>query len=464
MTIRTRFAPSPTGFLHIGSARTALFNWAFAKHHAGQFILRIEDTDRERSTDESIEAILVGMQWLQLDSDEPITYQMDRIERYNEVALSLVERGDAYFCNCSKERLTKLRETQMANQQKPRYDGLCRLKNLAPDPDCVIRFKTPQQGQVTFKDQVHGEITVNNDELDDVVLIRSDGIPTYNFSVVVDDLDMFITHVIRGDDHINNTPRQINIIKALDGTIPVYAHVPMILGPDGKRLSKRHGAVSVMQYHEDGFVADAMINYLIRLGWSHGDQEIFSREDIIDLFDLDHVNKAAASINMEKLLWLNQHYLKTTENDRLLGDFDYQLQHCDIQPTYSPDRLALINVQKERCQTMQEMAEKSSYFFNDAFEYDEKAIKKHIKSGSLDLLQQLATAFENITDWQQQTIHHAIHLVAEKNQANLGKIAQPLRIAVTGSTISPAIDITLFLLGKQNTLNRIKKLLNYLDN
>ena len=307
--IRTRFAPSPTGYLHIGGARTALFCWLFSKKMGGKFILRIEDTDRERSTDASVKAILDAMDWLKLDYDEGPFYQTHRFERYQEIIEQLLRTGQAYYCECSKQRLKALRTEQMANKQKPRYDGCCRNKGLSPDThdNLVVRFRNPQQGQVVFKDLVKGSISVSNEEMDDLIIQRTDGTPTYNLTVVVDDMDMNITHVVRGDDHVNNTPRQINILKALDADIPHYAHVPMILGDDGKRLSKRHGAMSVMQYYEDGFLPDALLNYLVRLGWSHGDQEIFSREELQQLFSLEGINRAASTFNSEKLLWLNQH-------------------------------------------------------------------------------------------------------------------------------------------------------------
>jgi glutamyl-tRNA synthetase len=326
-TIRTRFAPSPTGYLHIGGARTALFSWLFARRHGGAFILRIEDTDLERSTPESIQAIIDGMAWLNLDYDEGPFYQMQRMDRYREVIQQLLDGGHAYRCYCSKERLDQLREAQMVDKQKPRYDGCCRdaQPNDSNAPH-VIRFRNPLEGDVVFDDQVFGPIAVSNAELDDLIIARTDGTPTYNFTVVVDDWDMQITHVIRGTDHINNTPRQINILKALGAEVPQYAHVPMILGEDGKRLSKRHGAVSVLQYRDEGFLPEAVLNYLVRLGWSHGDQEVFSREEMMQLFDLEHVNKSPAAVNTEKLAWLNQHYLKEAEPASLVQPFEWQLE------------------------------------------------------------------------------------------------------------------------------------------
>ena len=386
-TIRTRFAPSPTGYLHIGGARTALFSWLFARRHGGTFILRIEDTDLERSTPESVQAIMDGMAWLNLDYDEGPFYQMQRMDRYGEVLQQLLAEGHAYRCYCSKERLEQLRTDQQAAKQKPRYDGHCRhLNSQDVSAPHVIRFKNPEEGEVTFDDLVRGPITISNDELDDLIIARTDGTPTYNFTVVVDDFDMQITHVIRGDDHINNTPRQINILKALNATLPLYAHVPMILGGDGKRLSKRHGAVSVMQYKEDGYLPDALLNYLLRLGWSHGDQEVFSRDEMIALFDLEHINHAPAAFNEDKLQWLNQHYIKTDTPSSLSDLFSYQLDLLDIN--YDDSSLAgIIAAQAERCKTLREMAEKSRYFFEDFEQYDEKAAQKNLTADSVDALQ-----------------------------------------------------------------------------
>jgi len=319
MTVRTRFAPSPTGYLHIGGARTALFSWLYARRMGGQFILRIEDTDRERSTDASVQAILDGMDWLGLDYDEGPFYQTHRFDRYREVIQQLLDDGQAYYCDCSRERLEKLREQQRANKQKPRYDGCCRDKGLAQSADTVVRFKNPIDGDVVINDLVKGQVVINNRELDDLIIARCDDSPTYNLTVVIDDWDMEISHVIRGDDHLNNTPRQINILRALGAALPVYAHVPMILGSDGKRLSKRHGAVSVLQYKKDGFLAEALMNYLVRLGWSHGDKEVFSRDEMIALFDAVDINTSASTFNPEKLLWLNQQYMMAMPESALVA-------------------------------------------------------------------------------------------------------------------------------------------------
>jgi glutamyl-tRNA synthetase len=346
MTIRTRFAPSPTGFLHIGGARTALFCWLYARKHGGTFILRIEDTDRERSTIESVNAILEAMTWLGLEYDEGPFYQTGRFPRYREVMQQMLAAGSAYHCYCSKERLEQLRTEQMARKEKPRYDGKCRagVPNPPPGVQPVVRFRNPQEGTVAFDDMIRGRIAFENSELDDLIIARADGTPTYNFTVVVDDMDMRITHVIRGDDHVNNTPRQLNMLMALGATPPLYAHVPMILGADGARLSKRHGAVSVMQYRDEGYLPEALLNYLVRLGWSHGDQEIFSLDEMIELFDIANVQSAPGSFNPDKLLWLNQHYLKTGDPAHVARHLSYHLGQLGIDPAQGPDLVEIVKV------------------------------------------------------------------------------------------------------------------------
>lgn len=462
--IRTRFAPSPTGYLHIGGARTALFSWLFARHHGGTFILRIEDTDLERSTPESIQAIMDGMKWLDLDYDEGPFYQMQRMDLYGQVLQQLLDSGHAYRCYCSKERLEQLRIEQQETKQKPRYDGRCRhLDSQGANTPHVIRFKNPQEGEVTFHDLVRGSITVSNNELDDLIIARTDGTPTYNFTVVVDDWDMKITHVIRGDDHINNTPRQINILKALNAELPCYAHVPMILGGDGKRLSKRHGAVSVMQYKEEGYLPEALLNYLLRLGWSHGDQEVFSKEEMIALFDLDHISHSPAAFNSEKLQWLNQHYLKTNSPSSLVNLFTYQLELLGIEKN-GANLEGIIAVQAERCKTLQEMAEKSRYFFEDFKQYDEKAATKNLTLDIADALQEVHDHIAILTDWNQEALHQTVIHVAESRELKLGKLAQPLRVAVSGGTVSPPLDATLFLIGRNKVLTRLIRAIEYCRN
>lgn len=461
--IRTRFAPSPTGYLHIGGARTALFCWLFARHFGGTFILRVEDTDRERSTPESIQAIMDGMEWLGLDYDEGPFYQMQRMDRYSEVLQQLLDSGHAYRCYCSRERLDELRAAQQAAKQKPRYDGHCReLTDQDSSQPYVIRFKNPVDGEVTFDDLVRGPITVANQELDDLIIARTDGTPTYNLTVVVDDWDMQITHVIRGDDHINNTPRQINILKALGAELPLYAHVPMILGGDSKRLSKRHGAVSVMQYREEGYLPKALLNYLLRLGWSHGDQEVFSREQMIELFNLESVNRSPAAFNQDKLQWLNQHYMKTDDPSTLVKPFSYQLDLLGINHQLGPNLEEVIAAQAERCKTLVEMAEKSRYFFEDFREFDEKAAKKNLKPAIKDALAEVLKHYQELQDWQQQSVHQVIVDIAERRDLKLGKLAQPLRVAVTGGAVSPPLDVTLALIGRERVLTRLQHALDHI--
>jgi glutamyl-tRNA synthetase len=456
--VRTRFAPSPTGFLHIGSARTALFCWLYAKKKGGTFILRIEDTDLERSTPESVQAILESMAWLQLDYAEGPIFQTKRFDRYLEVAQQLLLEGKAYRCTCSKERLEKLRAEQMEKKQKPRYDGHCRNLNVAEEnKPYVIRFKNPVTGAVEFNDLVRGKLSFQNDELDDLIIVRSDGSPTYNFTVVVDDWDMKITHVIRGDDHINNTPRQINILQALQAEIPQYAHVPMILGSDGKRLSKRHGAVSVMQYREEGYLAHALINYLARLGWSYGDKEIFSRDELIEYFSLENINRAAAAFNTEKLLWLNHHYIKTDAPDEVAKELVWHMQQLNIDTSQGPALTEVIIAQRERTKTLREMAERSRYFYADIVISVEMQV--HFTAEILPALQAFYAALEQLSVWEKAHIHAALQQSAQMCGVKLGKLAQPVRVAVTGGTVSPPLDVTLSLLGKEKTLARLAAVL-----
>ncbi|WP_069469717.1 glutamate--tRNA ligase [Candidatus Marithrix sp. Canyon 246] len=465
MTICTRFAPSPTGYLHIGGIRTALFSWLYARQHKGEFVLRIEDTDRERSTQASVDAILDGMKWLGLKHDLGPFYQTKRFDSYNDAIDQLLATGQAYYCYCSKERIDKLRTKQMANKEKPRYDGHCRnidtILNTGVKP--VIRFKNPQEGEVIIKDLIKGDVIVQNKELDDLIIARSDATPTYNLTVVVDDSEMGITHVIRGDDHLNNTPRQINILKALGAKVPQYAHVPMILGSDGQRLSKRHGAVNVMNYRDEGYLPQALLNYLVRLGWSHGDQEIFSLTEMIELFDLKSVNSAASTFNPDKLLWLNQQYIKTTAAEELVEHLQFHCQQLDIDTKNGPNLTEVIKLQAERAKTLKEMAENSRFFFTDTVELNEKAAKKHLKPAIYDALANLCTEFEQMNTWQADAIHVLIHKVAAKYELKLGKIAQPLRVAVTGGTISPSIDATVHLIGKNRSIVRIKQALAFMN-
>jgi glutamyl-tRNA synthetase len=457
--IVTRFAPSPTGMLHIGGVRTALFSWLHARRHGGKFILRIEDTDRERSTDEAVKVILDGLAWLGLDGDEPPIFQTARFDRYKVVIDQMLAAGSAYRCYCTKEELDALRAEQMANKQKPRYDGRWRDRtDSRPGVEPVIRFKNPQSGEVVVDDLVHGKVVFQNAELDDLIIARSDGTPTYNFCVVVDDMDMGITHVIRGDDHLNNTPRQINMLKALGATPPAYAHVPMILGADGAKLSKRHGAVSVLQYQEEGYLPDALLNYLVRLGWSHGDQEVFPREEMVAAFDIADVNKAASAFNPEKLLWLNQQHLMRAEVAAILPHFKWHLQRIGMTNIDDAFASRVILAQRERVKTLREMAERSRYFFEKALSFDAAAVTKHLTSEGRELLSVLASRFELISDWNAASLHQCLHDLANERGLGLGKIAQPLRVALTGSTVSPPIDATLELLGRDRVLARLKSL------
>lgn len=460
MQIKTRFAPSPTGYLHVGGVRTALFSWLYARAKNGKFVLRIEDTDRERSTKESVDAILSGMDWLGLDCDEGPIYQTNRYDRYLQVIDELEKNGLAYRCNCSKERLAALREEQLANKEKPRYDGLCRDKNLPKTADSVVRFRNPSTGIVSFKDEVYGDIHVANEELDDLIILRSDGNPTYNFAVVVDDMDMQITHVIRGDDHINNTPRQINLFRALNANIPTFAHLPMILGPDGKRLSKRHGAVSVLQFREEGILPHALLNYLVRLGWSCGDQEIFSIEEMKAKFDLANVSRAAASFSHEKLSWLNQHYQKSDPKESVAAALLWHFENQGINPENGPKLEDLVQVQAERCKNLADMCSLSAYFYQDAISYDEKLVNKLFTPEALRLLDLLLTKLKGLDSWDKDTLQTCINDLVLSEGIGLGKLAQPLRLAVTGGSVSPSIDITLALLGKDKVIKRLENLPN----
>jgi glutamyl-tRNA synthetase len=462
MSITTRFAPSPTGYLHVGGARTALFSWLYARKHGGQFILRIEDTDLERSSQESINAILEGMAWLGLDYDAGPFYQTHHFDRYKEIIQQLLNQGDAYYCYCSKDELEQLRAEQMANKEKPRYNGKCRSTTEQTGRERVIRFKNPDDGVVTIHDLVKGDIVVANKELDDLIIARADGTPTYNLTVVVDDMDMQITHVIRGDDHINNTPRQMNILKALGAELPMYAHLPMILGSDGARLSKRHGAVSVMQFRDDGYLPDALLNYLVRLGWSHGDQEIFSINEMVEYFDLDHVNNSAATFNMEKLLWLNHQFIMNSDPAYVARHLSWHMGQLGIDPASGPDLVGIVKAQRERCKTLVEMAAASVYFYRDFDEYDEKSAKKNFVPGSDNVLERLHAELSNVTDWNGESLHQIVIDLADAMTLGLGKVAQPLRVAVCGSSVSPSIDVTLSLMGKEKTLARIERAIKFI--
>ena len=462
MPVKTRFAPSPTGYLHVGGARTALFSWLHARKHGGKFILRIEDTDLERSTAESINAILEGMTWLGLDYDEGPFYQTERFERYHEIIRELIDKGLAYRCSCTKERLEALRDEQMRRKEKPRYDGHCRGKTIAADEPHVVRFRNPPDGYVVVDDRVRGRVVFNNNELDDLIIRRTDGSPTYNLTVVVDDIDMGITDVIRGDDHLNNTPRQINILNALGGEPPRYAHVPMILGDDGARLSKRHGAVSVMEYRNQGVLPEALLNYLVRLGWSYGDQEIFALDEMIELFNVNEVNKAASTFNTDKLLWLNQHYIKVDEPERIARLLSPHMGELGIDPADGPDLVEVVRIQQERARTLVEMAENSAFFYRDFEAFDEQAARKNLQPAAIEPLERVRAALTGLADWTPENLHQAVITVAETLELKLGKVAQPLRVAVTGRAASPGIDVTLHLVGREACLRRIDRALGFI--
>jgi len=457
MTCRTRFAPSPTGYLHIGGARTALYCWLEARHQGGAFILRIEDTDRERSTDAAVQAILDGMAWLGLDPDEGPIFQTARMDRYRQVAQQLLDAGHAYYAYETKEELEAMRAAAMARQEKPRYDGRARDAKLPwrDDPNRVIRFRNPAAGSVVFEDKVKGRIEWANAELDDFVLVRSDGFPTYNFAVVVDDIDMGITEVIRGDDHVNNTPRQINVYRALGATPPEFAHLPMILGGDGQKLSKRHGAVGVMQYRDDGYLPHAVLNYLVRLGWSHGDQEIFSVAQMIELFDVADVNHAAARFDTEKLRWLNQQYLKNDDPAEVARHLQWHLEQAGYDLGNGPSAVDVVIALRERVHTLKEMAERAKVWFEPLHDYDEAAVNKHLTAAAAAPLTAVRERLVAQAEWTPAAVHDVLADTAQSLALGMGKIAQPLRVAITGTQVSPSIEHTIYLASRAGALARI---------
>jgi glutamyl-tRNA synthetase len=458
MSVVTRFAPSPTGLLHVGGVRTALYSWLEARRRGGTFILRIEDTDRERSTPEAVQVILDGMRWLDLDEDQGPYYQSQRFPRYAEVLARMLAEGSAYRCYCSKAELEEMRAGQLARKEKPRYSGRCRERTSPiAGIDPVIRFRNPQEGTVVVDDLVHGHVTFQNAELDDLIIARSDGTPTYNFCVVVDDMDMGVTDVIRGDDHLNNTPRQMNMLRALRATPPTYAHVPMILGSDGTKLSKRHGAVSVLEYREEGFLPDALLNYLVRLGWSHGDQEVFTREEMIAHFDIRNVNKAASAFNPEKLAWLNQQHMMRAAPGDLVPHLRHQLEMIGLQSDDDALLAGVIVAQRERAKTFKEMAANSRFFFVDEVQVDPKAAAKHLTSEQIPMLAELRDRLAKLQQWNAADIHAAVSTLANERGIALGKLAQPLRVAVTGGTVSPPIDATVALIGRERALKRLTR-------
>jgi len=459
MKVRTRFAPSPTGYLHIGGARTALFCYLFARKHGGEFVLRIEDTDQQRSTQESVQAILDGMQWLGLDYDEGPFYQTQRFDRYREVVQQLLDKGHAYHCYCTPEELTAMREEATARKEKPRYNGYWRDRSDTPPAgvEPVVRFKNPLSGKVTIDDAVKGEIVIDNAELDDLVIMRSDGTPTYNLTVVVDDIDMQITHVIRGDDHVNNTPRQINIMEALGAERPVFAHLPMILGDDGKRMSKRHGAVSVMQYQADGYLPEALLNYLVRLGWSHQDQELFTASEMQDLFTLEAVNRSGSVFDNKKLDWVNQQYFQSATPDSLGNALLPYMQTIGVDVSSGHPLGDVAMLLRDRAKTLVEMADAARYFYQAPQSYDEKAMKKQFKPETASILEDASSRLQALSGWDATAIQAALDASAEAQGIGFGKLGQPLRLAVTGGTQSPSMADTIALIDKADVLARLSK-------
>ena len=465
MTMRTRFAPSPTGVLHIGGARTALFNWLLARRHGGAFILRIEDTDTERSTRESIDQIIDAMSWLGLQADEGPFLQTGRLDRYRAVAHQLLDAGLAYRCYCSREELAAMREEQRSRGLKPRYDGRWRSRTTTvPGVDPVVRFKNPAAGSVRVRDRIRGEVVFENSELDDLVILRSDGIPTYNFSVVIDDADMGITHVVRGDDHLNNTPRQLNIMSALDLSPPEYAHVPMILGSDGSRLSKRHGAVNVTDYRDAGYLPEAVLNYMVRLGWSHGDQEIFEMDEMIRAFSLEQVNESAASFDPDKFLWVNEQWLRRAPTQRLAPLLATFLEGAGVEGvglTGTPPLEEIVDVQRHRAKTLVEMAEKSLFIYRAVERYAPRAAKQHLRGVALPVLKRLHERLGELGEWTVESTQATVESVAGELELKMGKVAQPLRVAVTGEAASPGIGQTLALIGREKTLRRLARAVEF---
>ena len=457
MSVRTRFAPSPTGYLHIGGARTALYCWLEARRRGGQFILRIEDTDQERSTQAAIDAILQAMEWLGLDYDEGPVYQTQRLDRYREVAEQMVAAGTAYYAYETKDELEAMRAAAEAAKEKPRYNGAYRDRDepRRDDPNRVIRFKNPLDGTVAWDDKVKGRIEIANSELDDLVIFRSDGYPTYNFAVVVDDLDMRITDVVRGDDHVNNTPRQINIYRALGAEVPHFAHLPMILDPDGAKLSKRTGAADVMQYRDMGYLPHALLNYLVRLGWSHGDQEIFSVDEMKALFDLKDVNAKASRLDPAKLGWLNQQYLKADDPAAVAPHLEWHLRAAGHDLARGPAAADLVVALRDRVQTLKDMAERSAVWFGPLAQYDDAAVAKHLTAAAQAPLAAARVQLDALTSWSADAVGAALHAAAESLGLGMGKVAQPLRVAITGTQVSPDISHTVYLAGRDEALRRI---------
>ena len=458
--MKSRFAPSPTGYLHIGGARTALFAWLWAKKNKSKFVLRIEDTDKDRSTQDSVDDILQGMEWLGLSYDEGPIYQSDRLERYKEVISQLLGEGKAYYCECTKERLEEMREAQIARGDKAKYDGCCRDKKLTSG---VVRFRNPDNGNVYFNDYDKGEIKIANSELDDLIIARFDGSATYNLTVVVDDHDMEIECVVRGDDHLNNTPRQINLYEALDWNIPRFAHVPMILGADGSRLSKRHGAVNLMSYRDAGYLPKALLNYIVRLGWSHGDQEIFSIDEMINLFALENINKSSASFNQDKLDWINHSYIKTIDINELASELEWHLNQLSINLSDGPDIKEVIEALRDRSKSLVDMAKSCVMFYRDFEDFDPGLALKFFHLESRPVLDDLLKNLNTLEEWSVENIHEVIQSICKDRNIGFGKVGQPFRLAISGDGNAGSIDKSAQLVGKERVLLRLKMAINWID-
>lgn len=464
MTVVTRFAPSPTGYLHVGGARTALYSWLYAKRNNGKFILRIEDTDLERSTPEAVQAILDGMNWLGMEGDGEIFYQTKRFDLYKSYVQQLLDTDKAYKCYCTKERLDALREEQESKGERTGYDGKCSHGVEAPSADApfVVRFKNPTEGSVKWTDAIRGEMEIANSEFDDMIIQRTDGSPTYNFCVVIDDWQMEMSHVIRGEDHLINTAKQINIFEAFDAKVPTYAHCSMILGDDGKKLSKRHGAVGVMQYRDDGYLPQALINYLVRLGWSHGDQEVFTQEELFEHFDIANINNSASAFNTEKLNWMNQQYMKLLPAEEVASHLAWHFENQGVNTSNGPDLAVIVELQAERVKTLKEMAEISQYFYQDFAALDEKAAKKHLRPVAKEPLTLVKEKLAQLTEWTEENIQAAINDTASELDVGMGKVGMPLRVAATGSGNSPSLDVTLVHIDQSKVVERIDGALQFI--
>jgi len=458
--MKSRFAPSPSGYLHIGGARTALFAWLWAKKNESKFVLRIEDTDKNRSTQDSVNAILQGIEWLGLSYDEGPIYQSNRLERYTEIISQLLVDGKAYYCECTKSRLEEMREAQMSSGDKPKYDGCCRDKKLTSG---VVRFLNPDNGTVSFDDYVKGKIEIANSELDDLIIARSDGSPTYNLTVVIDDHDMEIECVVRGDDHLNNTPKQINLYEALGWNIPRFAHVPMILGADGSRLSKRHGAVNLMSYRDAGYLPKALLNYIVRLGWSHGDQEIFSIDEMINMFALENINKSSASFNQDKLDWINHSYIKTSVINELVSELQWHLNQLSVNLNDGPDIKEVIEVLRDRSKSLVEMAKSCVMFYHDFEDFDSSLAIKFFNLESRPVLDDLLKNLNSLEEWSVESIHEVIQSICKDRNIGFGKVGQPFRLAISGDGNAGSIDKCAQLVGKERVLVRLKMAINWID-